>query len=221
MNRAALGFGVFLGLFVAVGPGCSARSLVIGGDPLGDEGDGATGGAGGTSASGGAIMVSGSGGAQASGGSIIPAGGTSPSIGGSAIQGGVGADGGSGDAVDPYPRVSWESGQGYRRSCPRYDDAWGFTCWHFDGETHGCRPSGDPYCNACMCALPCETGDDCPNGITGHEADCIASATTTPSCFLVCDDGPCPTGMECTKYPGADRFVCMWLSEPPIGQPPL
>jgi hypothetical protein len=27
--------------------------------------------------------------------------------------------------------------------------------------------------------------------------------------------------MTCTKYPAADRFVCMWLSEPPIVEPPV
>ena len=220
MNRGALCFGVFLGLFVAVVPGCNARSIVIGGDPLGDADDGAsTPAMGGLSGNG--TFVGGSGGSLASGGTLIPFGGKSSSTGGSVAQGGGAAEGGGADVLDAYPRVSWEDGQGYRRSCPRYDDAWGFTCWNFEGETRGCRPDGNPYCNACMCAVPCDGGRDCPRGITGHQADCISSATTTPSCFLVCDDGICPAGMACTKYPAADRFVCMWLSEPPIVQPPL
>jgi hypothetical protein len=217
MRRGALGFGVFLGLSVAVGPGCSSRSIVIGGDPLGDAGELSTPAMGGLS-SGGTFA---SGGTPASGGTLIPIAGASTSTGGSGTQGGVGAEGGSGAALDPYPRVAWEDGQGYRRSCPRHDDAWGFTCWNFEAETRGCRPNGDPYCNACMCAVPCDGGRDCPRGITGHEADCISSATTTPSCFLVCDDGVCPYGMTCTKYPAADRFVCMWLSEQPIVEPPV
>jgi hypothetical protein len=207
-----------LGLSVAVGPGCSARSIVIGGDPLGDGGELGAAAMGGIAAGG--TFAGGSGGTPASGGTLSPIAGASTSTGGSGTQGGVGA-GGGGDAVDPYPRVSWEDGQGYRRSCPRHDDAWGFTCWNFEAETRGCRPNGDPYCNACMCAVPCDGGRDCPRGTTGHEADCISSATTTPSCFLVCDDGICPTGMKCTKYPAADRFVCMWLSEPPIVEPPV
>jgi hypothetical protein len=219
MNRGTLGFGVFSGLTLAVALGCSARSIVIGGDPLGDAGEGAsTPAMGGISAGG--TFAGGSGGSSATGGTLIPIGGTSSSTGGSATQGGIGAEGG-GDALDPYPRVSWEDGQGYRRSCPPYEDAWGFTCWNFQDETRGCRPNGDPYCNACMCAVPCDGGRDCPLGITGHEADCISSATTTPSCFLVCDDGLCPYGMTCTKYPAADRFVCMWLSEQPIVEPPV
>ena len=137
----------------------------------------------------------------------------------------LGGTSGSGTAeggeagFDPYPPVAWENGQGYRNACPRYGDFWGFTCWNYETDTRSCKPSGDPYCNACSCSAPCQSAPDCPYSVTGARADCIASATTAKSCFVVCDDTECPTGMTCTPYPGAARRVCVWVSEPTYAHP--
>jgi hypothetical protein len=221
MKRPTSALVLVFGALVALADGCSGRSIVIGGDPLGSGGNGGsdTGGVvgGGVASAAATGGVFGLGGSSAPGGSSIPVGGTAPASGGSTAEGG--ADG----VVDPYPRVAYEDGQGYRRSCPQSESAWGFTCWNFDNQPHACQPSGDPYCNACSCAVPCETSADCPAGITGQPAECIGSATTVKSCFLVCTEGdpPCPLGMTCSLYPGVYTDVCVWLSEKPFGQPPI
>ena len=219
MTRPAFSLALRVALVSAVASGCSGRSVVIGGDPFG-EGDGSAGGgtlpvAGGAGL-GGSFSSGGSGGTTSTGfggSSLLP-------IGGNSATGGDPATGGEGGIFDPYPPVAWEVGPGYRRSCPHYDEIWGFTCWNFEGETRSCKPSDDPYCNACSCAVPCEDETHaCPPGVTGHPAVCVSSPTTMRSCFLSCDDGRCPTGMACSRYPGADRQVCVWISEPP--RPPL
>ncbi|HEX6764188.1 MAG TPA: hypothetical protein VF103_01895 [Polyangiaceae bacterium] len=243
MRRPASTLVLVLAALVALAHGCSGRSIVIGGDPLGAGGTDAasvvtggggvvsggafpTGGVGvggtipvgGTQATGG-FVVGGAGGALATGGTTIPVGGTS-----SAVCGyNEGGEGNAEGIFDPYPCVAYEDGEGYRRSCPRYEDTWGFTCFANGGLS--CSPNGNPYCAACSCAVPCETGADCPLGITGQPADCIGSETLAKSCFLLCIDGEsgveCPRGMTCTRYPGVDRDVCVWVSYEPFGQPPI
>lgn len=245
MRRGTLGVWLALGS-VGVAQGCSGRSVEIGGDPRPEggtvsggafSGGATTGGAfptggvsgaftsggvsgafpvGGTPASGGVFLTGGTSG-SANGGSVISGGTAGASTNGGTA--GVTGEGGD-DGVDHYPPVEWGDGQGYRSSCPEYDTGWGFTCWNYEGGTRSCSPNGSPYCNACSCAVPCETQHECPRGITGAPADCIASATTAKSCFLVCDlTMVCPTGMTCVRYPGTERDVCMWVTEEP-GRPP-
>jgi hypothetical protein len=219
---------LFVAGFVSAGPGCSGRSIVIGGDPLdsGDDldrsGSSSSGGAFVSGGSGGSVVTGGVGiggasGTPATGGTLVPTGGAVSSTGGAqSVEGG--ADG----VGDPYPRVAWEEGQGYRRSCPRYDDGtWGFTCWNVSGAgTNSCGIDGSPYCNACSCAVPCGP-DPCPFGLDGHPAICVGTETTQNTCFLECDDEACPTGMTCARFPGTVVDVCVWVSEQPFGQPPL
>jgi hypothetical protein len=203
MTRRALSIALWFALLSAAASGCSGHSVVIGGDPFGEAGQ---------PSSGGALPGGGFSGSSSSGDSGFGGG----SLGGT---GGQSAAGGAGGLFDPYPLVAYEGGQGYRHSCPHYDEVWGFTCWNFADGPRSCKPSGDPYCNACSCAVPCEDGTDaCPPGVTGHPAICVSSATTMRSCFLGCSDGNCPAGMTCSRYPGAERQVCVWVSEP--GPPP-
>ena len=205
MTRRAPSIALWIASVSAVAAGCSGRSVVIGGDPLGDAGEPATGG---FTSPGGFAGAFSSGGTGFGGSTLFP-------VGGAQATGGNGAVAGDGGAFDPYPLVAWEEGQGYRSSCPHYDEVWGFTCWNFQSGPRSCSPSGDPYCNACSCAVPCDDQThSCPSGVTGHPAICVASATTMRSCFLACSDGVCPTGMTCSRYPGADQQVCVWVSEP-------
>lgn len=197
MTHRALSIALWFALVSAAASGCSGRSVVIGGDPFGEAEQSETGGFSGSVSSGGSGL-----------------GGGSLSVGGTPSTAGRAATGGTGGLFDPYPLVAWEEGQGYRHSCPHYDEVWGFTCWNFADGPRSCRSSGDPYCNACSCAVPCEDGTDaCPPGVTGHPAICVSSATTIRSCFLACSDGGCPAGMTCSRYPGADRQVCVWVNE--------
>lgn len=219
-----------LGGLAAAG-GCSGNSIVIGGDP---NGEGATSGA---EASGGSDFVTGgnggnggtfiTGGTGATGGAIGPRGGapyggtTGVNGGTSTIPGSGGvsgtgiAEGGEGGVVDAYPRVFWEGGQGYRTACPTWGDTRGFTCWNYSsGMTHACTLDGSSYCNACSCAVPCETSADCPAALTGQRAACLSSTTNVPSCFVLCEARThCPTGMTCMSHPGSGEMVCAWWSD--------
>ena len=230
MNRPAL---LVLAAFAGAGAasGCSGRSVVvIGGEPTGGTSSGGTPATAGVAPTGGVFATGGDvatggvgvGGAFPTGG--VPYGGTSTSTGGSVNGGtstiaggtsGATAEGGA-DGFDPYPPVAWDGGQGYRNACPQYADFWGFTCWNYVNDatgTRSCELDGEPYCNACSCSAPCESAPDCPYSVTGAKSDCIASATTAKSCFVVCDDEPCPSGMTCTSYPGVARRVCVWVAE--------
>jgi hypothetical protein len=220
MSHRALALALWVGALAAAAPSCSGRSVVTGGAPasggaFSSGGALVSGGVAGSTVTGG-VGIGGASGTPAAGGSLIPVGGAS--TGGSQT-----AEGGEGSVVDPYPRVAWEDGQGYRRSCPQYDGVWGFTCWHFDGGpgSSSCSPTGDPYCNACSCAIPCGSLVECPRGVGQHEAVCIGTSDTVLSCFLYCPDGICPAGMTCMRYPGGADKVCVWVSEQPFGQPPL
>jgi hypothetical protein len=162
---------------------------------------------GGTTASGGAAT-----GGAVNGGTTTSTGGQGGSSGSSITEGGEGS-------VDPYPRVSWDMGQGYRSACPRWGDTWGFTCWHFadEQESQSCTLDGSVYCNACSCAVPCETSNDCPPTLAGEEAACLAAPLNVPSCFVLCHPStpkPCPDGTRCSRHPGTNEFVCIWVNEP-------
>jgi hypothetical protein len=138
------------------------------------------------------------------GGVLLPNGGTS----------GTAAAGAGGAEDNPYPPVTWQNGQGYRDVCPEYDDTSGFTCWHYELETGTtCGIDGSPTCNACSCAIPCDEPGDCPPGLQGESAACLGSDTNVRSCFLACEEGDCPLGMECSNYPGGSARVCMWVEQ--------
>ena len=226
---------------LAVAVGCSGRSVVIGEDPnetgpisaptggvFGGGGTPITGGAfptGGTVITGGTFPIGGT--STGAFGGTLAYGGTSAyggaSIGG-AVNGGTnivtGGTAGSGDGgiVDPYPRVLWEMGQGYRNACPRWGGTWGFTCWHYSdtNRSESCTLDGSVFCNACSCAVPCETSADCPPTLAGDEAACLAAPTNVPSCFVPCYPSTpklCPDGMTCSQHPGTGDFVCVWVSD--------
>ena len=210
-------------LVVLAGAACSGRELVLGGDPTGVSG---TAGSGVGGAIGGAPAVVGgaSVGATAGTGGVGGATGGAPAVvGGSGGSVTAGSGGTSyvpvgGAANDPYPPVTYDAGQGYRTSCPSYDGAWGFTCWHDEGgASTTCGLDGTPSCNACSCAVPCGPRDECPSGKNGEPAECVGSTTTVKSCFIVCDETDCPLGMICSDYPGTDAHVCMW-TEAGVGQ---
>jgi hypothetical protein len=159
------------------------------------------------------------------GGGVFPTGGTpitgGTGYGGTGAQGGASGSGfavGGGGNVEPYPRVAWEMGQGYRSACPRWGDTWGFTCWHHTeaNESESCTLDGSVFCNACSCAVPCETSADCPTTIAGDEAACLAAPTNVPSCFVLCYPSTprlCPDDMTCSRHPGTGDFVCVWVSD--------
>jgi len=188
-------------LVVLAGVACSGRELVLGGDPNGLSGTAGAGNVAGTGAvggatTGGAPAVAGTGGSATAGTSYV-------------LVGGVG-----GAANDPYPPVTYDEGQGYRTSCPSYDDVGGFTCWHDeDGASTTCGLDGTPSCNACSCAVPCGPREECPSGKNGEPAECVGSTTTVKSCFIVCDETDCPLGMVCSDYPGTAAHVCMWTEQ--------
>jgi hypothetical protein len=230
-----------LSLLALIG-GCGGSSIVIGGDPNGEGGElvtgaAATGGAnaggafpnggvsvGGSFSAGGSLGVGGSsfggtstyggasgafttGGSTAQGGTSVLTGGTSGSAGSDVGPGGEGN-------FDPYPRVFWEMGQGYRSSCPRWDDVWGFTCWnHQDSVSGSCSLDGSPFCNACSCAVPCGLEAECPESLSGFAARCLSAPMNVASCFVLCRDGTCPTGMTCSMHPGNGELVCVWVSD--------
>lgn len=211
-------------LVVLVGAACSGREMVLGGDPNGLSATAGGGDMAGTGAVGGTT-----GGAPAVGGGIGGVGGATggaPAVvggsGGSATAGSAGTTDVpvAGAANDPYPPVTYDEGQGYRTSCPSYDGAWGFTCWHHeDGASTTCGVDGTPSCNACSCAVPCGPREECPSGKNGELAECVGSTTTVKSCFIVCDETDCPLGMVCSDYPGTAAHVCMW-TEQGVGQAP-
>ncbi len=185
-------------LSISLVVGCSGRDLVIGGDPereaaqtpaAGSSGtDAGTGGAAGSSSAGSGAVIGSSGGSS-----------------------GAGAEGGAPTGDDPYPPVAWENGTGYRTSCPSYENTWGFTCWSLSDVATSCETDGDPPCNACSCAVPCDQDADCPLGRNGEAAVCAGSSTTVRSCFISCEGDPCPTGMSCSDYPGGTARVCSWV----------
>lgn len=190
-------------LGVLAASACGGRSLSIGGDPL-ELAVGASAGTFTSAGTGGVGATSGTTGGT--GGTVsLPTGGT----GGAVIV--VGGMGGAGD--NAYPPVSWQNGQGYRDVCAEHDDTSGFTCWHFGAGTGStCALDGSPECNACSCAIPCDEASDCPLGPLEEPAGCLGADTNVRSCFLTCDDGECPLGMECSTYPGESLRVCMWIS---------
>ena len=227
---------VFPLVLLAAMSGCSGRSIVIGGDPNGEGGTVVTGGAfasGGVTAGGafgsGGVSIGGTfpnggssiGGSIPVGGSVGgPYGGTS--IGGSAlggtstITGGTSGAGPGGEgAVDPYPRVFWEMGQGYRNACPQWGDIWGFTCWnHQDSVSASCSLDGSPYCNACSCAVPCGVEGECPESLDGFAAACLSAPMNVATCFVLCRNGAgCPGGMTCSTHPGNGELVCVWVTD--------
>jgi hypothetical protein len=163
-------------------------------------------------------------GVGAGGSGTAGTGGTPPLAGTGGITidpgetGGTGAEAAAGGVGDnPYPPVTWQSGQGYRDVCPEHGDTSGFTCWHESAGTGTtCAIDGSPSCNACSCAIPCDEPLDCPSGQFGEPASCFGSDSNVSSCFLTCDDGACPAGMTCSTYPGSAARLCMWV-DPSVG----
>ena len=195
--------------------GGASGSFPIGGTsgtfPVGGMSSSDTGGTayGGSSTYGGSFGVGGS----ATYGGSFGVGGSAP-LGGTAGVVAGGSQGVGGTPADPYPPVFWAEGQGYRATCPAHGEFWGFTCWNdAGGGSRACSDLGDPYCNACLCVVPCGMDGSCPSSVTGGRADCIASAIAMQACFPVCDVDVCPSGMTCTQLPGTARAVCMWVDD--------
>jgi hypothetical protein len=189
---------------------CGGRELSLGGDPsslaLGASGGSSQTGAG----NGGALASAGTSGAVSTAGT----GGFSIGLGGSS---GSSAAPSGGAVSRDYPPVRWGNGEGYRDVCPEYDGGSGFTCWHEkSGIGTPCVGDGEPVCNACSCAIPCEDPSDCPSGPLGETPTCLGSDTSEKSCFLACDEEACPIGMTCSTYPGVEGKVCMWV-DPSVG----
>jgi hypothetical protein len=172
---------------VVLTTGCGSNSLVIGGDPeasaLSSENGTGLGGGGSASGSGGT-------------------GGIAPSF-----------DGSAGAPNDRYPWVIWAQGNGHEYSCPPAGNQEGFLCWSHGAESsQACDSDGDPYCNACLCRISCETGSDCPSGRNGETPECLGESELDRSCFLACDGAfACPSGMTCSAHPALDRRVCIWV----------
>jgi hypothetical protein len=212
-SRLAEGRGLRLAwlaaLPVVAASACSGRSMSLGGDPLALSVGATSGiptGAAGTLSPGTGGTTGGVGGTiGGTGGVVIPVGG----------NGGTAAEAATGGAEDnPYPPVTWQNGQGYRDVCPEYDDISGFTCWHYElGAGTTCGVDGSPTCNACSCAIPCDEPGDCPAGPQGELAVCLGSDTNVRSCFLACEEGDCPLGMECSNYPGGAERACLWVEQ--------
>jgi hypothetical protein len=155
-------------------------------------------------------------------GGKIESASTTGSTGGTGNGGSAAANGNGGSAATlpndgHYPRVTYDGGYGYETSCPAFWNAWGMSCWHFDGSQSTSCYEPTRSCNVCLCAIPCDDPGDaaCPPGLTGAATPtCIhETPSSVGSCFLTCDmSGPCPDGMACVPYPpDVTRSVCMWL----------
>jgi len=113
------------------------------------------------------------------------------------------------DPSDPYPFCQRTGSPDLLDFCPPGPSSHGALFWHADRRSSEyCDGSS---CNACLCALDCETDSDCPAPTSGTAvAEC---SYPTGLCLLACDDGQlCPDGMYCAHNLEADRFMCAWIT---------
>jgi hypothetical protein len=120
--------------------------------------------------------------------------------------------------ADPYRYCQW--GDSIDPSTVCLPVATAISIWRADRFTSSvCDDDDRASCNACLCAVQCESDDDCSPGLRGSDAvhRCLGSALPgvvgPKKCLLTCDGGEtCPSGMQCVHIWEYGHRVCAWIS---------